>query len=63
MKYANKIKTLREKMVLTQTELANELGVSISTVNRWENSKFEPTIKTKRKIIKLYQKYNLEVEE
>ncbi|AUD63494.1 hypothetical protein BK010_07745 [Tenericutes bacterium MO-XQ] len=53
MEYAKLIKSLREKLIISQTELAEILKVSFSTVNRWENGKHEPTIKVKRKIIEL----------
>lgn len=36
MKYKDLIKRLRKKMLLTQTEFAKELGVSIASVARWE---------------------------
>lgn len=54
------IKKLREKMMLTQEEFANVIGVSFQTVNRWENGKHEPTLKTKRKIVKLSSKFTNE---
>lgn len=38
------IKTLREKKELTQTELANLLGVSSKTVSKWETGKGLPDI-------------------
>ena len=63
MDYASAIKKLRNKMILTQTEFAKELGVSFGTVNRWESGKFKPTTKTKRKLDELFKKYNIEVEE
>ena len=53
MEYSNKIKLIREKMILTQEELALALGVSSVTVCRWETGKCEPTIKIK-KVIKKY---------
>jgi DNA-binding XRE family transcriptional regulator len=53
MKWAKLIKDLRDKLFLSQTEMAELLGVSFATVNRWENSKNEPTIKVKRKIKEL----------
>jgi DNA-binding XRE family transcriptional regulator len=55
MTYAQKIKKLREVLLITQQELADLLGVSIVTVNRWENSKYEPTMKEKRKLIILFK--------
>lgn len=54
MTYATKIKLLREKLVITQHELAELLEVSFVTVNRWENDKFQPTTKIKRKLNRLF---------
>ena len=63
MVYSNLIKMLRKKLILTQTELADLLKVSFSSVNRWENGKHEPTTKIKRKIVELCEKNNIEIEE
>jgi DNA-binding XRE family transcriptional regulator len=60
MTYAQKIKKLREVLLITQQELADLLGVSIVTVNRWENEKYEPTIKIKRKLSSLFIDNNIE---
>jgi len=59
MDYSKLIKSLREKMLLTQTEFAEKLGVSFGSVNRWENGKHEPTMKVKRKLVKLFQKFEI----
>lgn len=53
MEYSNLIKKLRQKLILTQSELADLINVSFSSVNRWENGKHEPTTKIKRKIVEL----------
>ncbi len=37
------LKAFRERLDLTQTELANELHISYPTINRWENGKTSPT--------------------
>lgn len=63
MDYKVMIKKLRNKMFLTQSEFAKELGVSIASVARWETGENEPTMKVKRKLQALFEKYNLEVEE
>ena len=63
MNYKTIIKKLRNKMLLTQSEFAKELGVSIASVARWETGENEPTMKVKRKLQALFEKYNLEVEE
>jgi len=59
MKYSEKIKLLREKMFVSQKELAEILAVSFVSVNRWETEKFNPTIKAKKKLNELFVKYNL----
>jgi len=59
MKYDIAIKKLREKMIISQEELGEILGVSLITVNRWENGKYEPTIRLKRKLNDLFLKYHL----
>jgi DNA-binding transcriptional regulator YiaG len=37
------IKEFRRKMDMTQEELAHQLGVTVSTVNRWENGHTSPS--------------------
>ena len=61
MDYQKSIKKLREKMILSQTEFAKELGVSFTSVNRWENGQFKPTIKAKRKIKKMCIKNHIDM--
>lgn len=61
MDYPNIIKALREKLLISQTEMAKMLGVSYATVNRLENGHHEPSWKTKRKIRDLCKKHKMEV--
>lgn len=63
MNYAEAIKALRKKMLITQTELAALLGVAFVSVNRWENGAYEPTMKVKRKLAPLFKKHGIEVDE
>ena len=63
MKYPEAIKTLRHKMILSQIEFAEKLGVSFATVNRWKTGKYEPTIKARRKLAPYFKKYKIEVDE
>lgn len=63
MEYSKRIKLLREKMFLSQKELADMLDVSFVSVNRWETGKFNPTIKAKRKLNVLFIKYNVKTNE
>ena len=59
MDWAKNIKKLREKMLLTQQEFADFLGVSFNSISRYENGKFEPTMKIKRQLMTLFKKYNI----
>ena len=52
--YAQKIKEYRERKFLTQVELAELLGVGKSSITRWENGQFEPTMKIKKKLYQLF---------
>ncbi len=63
MTYSEAIKKLRSKLIMTQTEFANFLGVSFGAVNRWETGKYEPTTKTKRQLAPLFDKYRIIIKE
>ena len=39
----NLIRTLRQRLGMTQEEFAHEIAVTVSTVNRWENAHAEPS--------------------
>lgn len=60
MKYDLKIKELREVLLITQQELADLLGVTNITVNRWENNKSNPSLKEKRKLVKMFKDNKIE---
>ena len=45
------IKELRNKLLITQEELANNLGVSTFTISRWEQGSHFPRRKQKRALI------------
>ncbi len=37
------VRALRRSMKMTQEEFAHELGITVGTVNRWENGRFRPS--------------------
>jgi DNA-binding transcriptional regulator YiaG len=37
-----RIRELRQRMQMTQEDFAHMIGVTFSTVNRWENGKSQP---------------------
>ena len=63
MDYTACLKALREKLLISQTEMAEMPGVSFATVNRLENGHHEPSLKTKRKIRDLCKKYKVKMED
>lgn len=63
MTYSEKVKNARERLLLTQDELAAELGVNAITVCRWETGKCEPNIKAKKAIRNFYIKNGLKFED
>lgn len=60
MTYGEKVKKIREKLFLSQQELASMLNVNITTVNRWETGKFKPSIKAKKLISELCKSNGIE---
>ena len=50
MSFSNDIKVIRQKSLLSQEAFAQTLGVSFTTVNRWETGKSKPSYKTMKLI-------------
>lgn len=48
--YPSAIRKLRAKLNISQTELAAILGVSFTSVNRWEKGHHQPTVIAKEKL-------------
>ena len=53
MPFSSEIRNFRLSCLMNQTEFGNALGVSFTTVNRWENGKARPNIKV-MKALKQY---------
>jgi len=58
--YAKMILALRVRMDISQKQLGEILGVSFSTVNRWEKGHHEPTLLTKEKLKNLFKRNGIE---
>lgn len=58
-----KVKELREKMGWAQEDLAREIGVSLSTVQRWEKKGGEPTRLARRELKRLFKEAAIDDEE
>lgn len=61
--YPATIIKLRAILNLSQAALAELLGVSFTSVNRWENGKYEPTKLVKKKIELLCKENDIQLEE
>jgi len=49
MTFSEKVQEARGQLMITQAQLAEALGVSFSTVNRWEKGRNEPQFLERRK--------------
>lgn len=54
MSFANKLRTHRTNINLTQNELAERIGVSQKTISSWEVGRSEPTMKELTRLCKLF---------
>ena len=53
------IKETRNKIGWSQEELAREIGVSLSTVQRWEQSATKPSRLARRELERVLHKHSL----
>lgn len=63
MEFSDKIKYVRDKLELSQEELAKELKVSFATVNRWEQGNVVPHNSTSLKLDEFCKNKNINFEE
>ena len=54
-----KVKELRTKMGWAQEDLAREIGVSLSTVQRWEGKGANPTRLARRELKRLFEQADI----
>ena len=63
MTFSEIVKTIRHECYLSQQAFADELGVSFSTVNRWENGRAIPSYKAMKKLIVYCKLLNIDCSE
>ncbi|HJX13346.1 MAG TPA: helix-turn-helix transcriptional regulator [Dehalococcoidales bacterium] len=56
-----KVRELRKRKEWVQEDLARELGVSLSTVQRWESRGGTPTRLARRELKKLFKDAGIEI--
>ncbi len=63
MDFRDKLLYVRIKLNLSQTELANKLNVSFSTINRWETGKVAPNRKAELALDIFAKENNIDLKE
>ena len=56
------IRLVRERLELSQTQLAEKIGVGLATVARWENGYFKPSVHVMPKLVEVCKEAGIEVE-
>ena len=60
MTYSEEIKKIRQKCFLSQEAFGREIGVSFSSVNRWEGEKSKPNMSAMKKIKEFCEEQNID---
>lgn len=60
MSFSTDIKRIRQCSLLSQEAFAQAIGVSFTTVNRWECGKAKPSLKTMKLIDEYCKKNNID---
>ncbi len=56
------VRALRSELKLTQEEFAHELGITVGTVNRWENGRFRPSKLARATLAEFARRHGLSLE-
>lgn len=63
MSFSEVVKAIRQECYLSQQAFADELGVSFSTVNRWEKAKAIPNYQTMKRLVAYCKELNINCKE
>lgn len=63
MDFPATVKMVREKMNMSQEDLARALNVSFATINRWENGKTHPNKLTKQVFVSFCEKNGISIKD
>ena len=63
MTFAEQIKYVRQKLYLSRSEMAKEMGVTEQTIYQWEQGASKPHIASRGKLIALCKKNKIKIEE
>lgn len=59
MDFGDRVKQVRKQLEFSQTLFAKELGISRSTLIRWENGKFNPSYEAQKRFEEYCKKKNI----
>lgn len=62
MTFAEKVKKVREVLLISQKELAQAIGVTYVTVSRWESQGLQPSFLTEKKFEAFCKNKGIELE-
>ncbi len=57
------LKKTRQKAFLTQEAFANEMKVSVSTINRWETGRVKPNLTAMKNLKQFCEQYGISYED
>lgn len=60
MGFKDEFKAMRKKLLMSQHDIAKEIGVSYAPVNRWEQGAYMPTYKAQKAIREFCKRNNLD---
>lgn len=61
MQFEEVVKMIRTELGITQEQLARELNISFSTINRWENGHTSPSKLAKMRLLEFCSKNDVDV--
>ena len=56
------VRAVRRELKLTQEEFAHQLGITVGTVNRWENGRFRPSKLARATLADFARRHGLSLE-
>lgn len=59
LSFSGIVREIRQYLGITQEQLARELNISFSTINRWENAHTTPSRLAKMQLIEFCNKQNI----
>ena len=62
MQLSEILKIMRKKLFMTQEDLSVKLGVTTSTINRWEHGKVKPNMTAMKKLKTFCEEQNIPFE-